>query len=86
MLGYIVFCVEIDHTCVVVYEQDKPIPLTYLPDNLNNLPGGFSNMSRVFQTILMMLFITSVCTTIMYVLKVYKVVKYHRADPTDYEQ
>ena len=43
-------------------------------------------MSRVFETILTMLFITSVCTSIMYINKVVQVVKYHRAPVEVYEQ
>lgn len=56
-----------------------------LPENLNKLPGGFANMSRVFQTIIMMLFITSICTSIMYINKVVNVVKYHRSSREIYE-
>ena len=33
-----------------------------------------------------MLFITSICTSIMYILKVYKVVKYHRESAKTYEE
>ena len=79
MLGYILFGVETENTCIVVYESNSPLPLTMLPANLDTLPGGFANMSRVFQTIIMMLFITSVCTTIMYINKVVNVIKFHRA-------
>ena len=86
VLGYILFNVETQNTCVVVWESYKPIPLTILPENLNDLPGGFANMSRVFDTILYMLFITSCATTVMYILKVYRCVKYHRASPQEYEE
>lgn len=79
VLGFICFKVETENTCVVVWDVDKPLSHEMLPDNLNILPGGFANMSRVFQTIIMMLFITSVCTSIMYVNKVVNVIKYHRA-------
>ena len=48
VLGYILFGVETDRTCVVVYESNTPLPLTMLPANLDALPGGFANMSRVF--------------------------------------
>lgn len=78
VLGYILFGVETDNTCVVVWESDKPLTADQLPENLSRLPGGFANMSYIFETIIMMLFITSVCTSIMYVIKVIKVIKYHR--------
>jgi len=78
VLGYILFGVETDNTCVVVWESDKPLAADQLPENLSRLPGGFANMSYIFETIIMMLFITSVCTSIMYVIKVIKVIKYHR--------
>jgi len=42
-------------------------------------------MSYIFETIIMMLFITSVVTSLMYILKVVKVVKYHRSSPKEYE-
>jgi hypothetical protein len=48
VLGYILFGVETDRTCVVVYESNTPLPLAMLPADLNTLPGGFANMSRVF--------------------------------------
>ena len=86
MLGYILFAVETKNTCVVVWESNKPIPLSVLPEDLSDLPGGFANMSRVFDTVLFMLFITSCATTVMYLLKVYRVIKYHRASPQEYEE
>ena len=48
VLGYILFGVETDNTCIVVYESNSPLPLNMLPANLDALPGGFANMSRVF--------------------------------------
>ena len=84
VLGYILFGVETENTCVVTYESYAPIPEDLLPPNLNTLPGGFANMSRVFETIIMMLFITSVCTSIMYVNKVVHVIKYHRSSQAEY--
>lgn len=41
-------------------------------------------MSLMFQYIIMMLFIISVCTSLMYINKVVQVVKYHRARPEEY--
>lgn len=41
-------------------------------------------MSRVFDTIIWMLFITSVCTSIMYVNKVVHVIKFHRSSREEY--
>ena len=41
-------------------------------------------MSQVFQTIIMMLFITSVCTSIMYINKVVRVIMHHRASREEY--
>ena len=43
-------------------------------------------MSKIFTTVLYMLFITSICTSIMYVLKVYFVIKYHQASVAEYEE
>ena len=79
VLGYILFAVETSNTCVVAYESNKPLSVDMLPVDLNTLPGSFANMSRVFETVIMMLFITSVCTSIMYINKVVRVIKFHRA-------
>ena len=48
MLGVLLFHVETTNTCIAAYDYDKPIPLEWLPDDLDNLPGGFANMSRIF--------------------------------------
>lgn len=79
VLAYILFGVETTNTCVVVWESYSPLPIDMLPENLNNLPSGFFNISRVFETILMFLFITSCGTSIMYVNKVVQVIKWHRS-------
>ena len=84
VLGYILFGVETDNTCVVVWESYKPLPVDMLPDNLNNLPGGFFYVSRVFETILLFLFITSCATSVMYINKVVHVIKWHRSSSEDY--
>ena len=84
MLGYILFGVETENTCIVVWESYKPLPRSILPENLSNLPGGFSNVSGVFETVLMFLFITSVCTSIMYINKVVHVIRWHRSSPEEY--
>ena len=48
VLGYILFGVETQNTCVVIYGSNRPIAREMLPHNLNTLPGEFANMSRVF--------------------------------------
>ena len=80
----ILFGVETENTCVVVWESFKPLPLDVLPENLDNLPGGFYNVSRVFETILLFLFITSCATSVMYINKVVHVIKWHRSSCEDY--
>ena len=70
MLAVIVFHVEVDHVCVVHESMDKPIPREYLPDDLDDLPGGFANMSYTFECILLFLFVTSICTSTIYIIKV----------------
>ena len=47
-LGVLLFSVETDHVCVASDESTRPIPLKYLPENLDLLPGSFHNMSGVF--------------------------------------
>ena len=84
MLGYILFGVETDNTCVVVWESFKPLPKSILPSDLNNLPGGFYNVSLVFETILLFLFITSCATSVMYINKVVNVIKWHRSSREEY--
>ena len=70
MLGVLLFRVETKNTCIVEASLDKPIPLEYLPNDLDDIPGGFANMSRIFETVLTLLFITSSITSIFYVVKV----------------
>ena len=70
MLGVMLFCVEENNICIVDASLDKPIPREFLPDNLDNLPGGFADMSLTFHTILTLLFITSTITSIFYIYKV----------------
>lgn len=48
VLGYICFGVETENVCIVVWESDKPLTHDQLPEDLNFLPGGFANMSRIF--------------------------------------
>ena len=48
VLGYILFGVETNNTCIVVNESNQPIPRELLPETINKLPGGFANISRVF--------------------------------------
>ena len=83
-LGLLLFKVETDHVCVVSYKSDRPIPLKYLPEDLDSLPGGFANMSWVFETILMMLFITSCSTSIMYITKVIVVCRHNNISEEEY--
>ena len=84
VLGYITFCVGVDNVCVVNYNHDAPVPRSMLPENLDFLPGEFADMSRIVQTIIMMLFITSVCTSIMYINKIFWVCKYQKASKEEY--
>ena len=70
MLGILLFKVETDHICVVSEKSNRPIPLKFLPEDLDKLPGGFANMTWVFNTILTMLFICSCATSLMYIIKV----------------
>ena len=84
MLGFLVFKIETDVVCVVAEESNRPIPVKYLPENLDKLPGGFSNMSWVFETILMMLFICSTCTSIMYITKVIIVCRHNNISEEEY--
>ena len=86
VLGYICFGVEVSNVCIVAWESNKPLPWALIPEDDHYLPGGFANMSTVFDTIIMMLFITSVCTSIMYINKVVQVIKFHRSSKEAYEK
>ena len=79
VLGFILFGVEKQNICIVPYPSMRPLPYALIPENLNLIPGGFANMSQIFETILWMLFITSVCTSVMYIVKVVHVIRYHRS-------
>ena len=79
VLGFILFGVETENLCIVPYPSSKPLPYEYIPDKMRLIPGGFANMSQAFNTILWMLFITSVCTSLMYINKVVHVIRYHRS-------
>ena len=70
MLAVLTFGVETSHVCVVHWGSDYPLPREYLPQNLSRLPTGFSNGTFAFETILLMLFICSICTSTVYVIKV----------------
>ena len=70
MLFVLTFGVETENVCIVHYDYDYPIPRELLPPDLSMLPGGFAKMSDVFQAILLMLFICSICTSTVYVIKV----------------
>ena len=79
MIGYILFAVDTQNTCVVSYDSEVPLPREMIPEDRSLLPGGFADMSKVFEAIIMMLFITSICTSIFYVNKVIAVIKHHRS-------
>ena len=84
MLGVLLFHVETDNICIVADESDRPIPIKYLPEDLDKLPGGFANMSWVFETILWMLFICSCTTSIMYITKVIVVCRHNNISEEEY--
>ena len=86
MLGVLLFTVEVDNTCIVEGSLDKPIPAQYLPKDLDKIPGGFANMSRIFETVLMLLFITSTCTSIFYIIKVVTVCRNQNATEDEYAE
>ena len=86
MLGVLLFKVETDHTCVVHESSHRPIPLNWLPDDMDKLPGGFYNMSRVLETILFMLFICSCTTSTMYITKVFCVCRHNNVTEEEYAE
>lgn len=85
MLGILLFKVETQNICIVAEESYRPIPIKYLPADLDTLPGGFANMSWVFETILTMLFITSTITSIMYITKVIVVCRHNGISEEEYQ-
>ena len=85
-LGVLLFCIETDNVCIVVYESDRPLPRHLHPNDLNDLPGGFANMSWIFEAVLMMLFICSFITSCMYIWKVITVCCNQDIDEDNYEK
>ena len=86
MLGVLLFNVETDNLCIVEGTLDKPIPREYLPANLDDIPGGFANMSYIFETVLTLLFITSSITSILYIVKLVYVCRNQHATDEEYNE
>lgn len=86
MIGYTLFWIEPNNICVVADKEYQPMPLELLPPDLNNTPGEFAIISYVFQSILLTLFLLSCITTGIYLIKIWTVLKWHRADPSVYRK
>ena len=54
--------------------------MEFLPEELEFLPGGITVMSRVVDTIILLIFIISIIASVMYVNKVIHVIRHHRSD------
>ena len=85
-LGVLLFKVETDHICIASPNSDKPVPREILPEDLNELPGYFYNMGWIYETVLMMLFICSSTTSLMYIIKVIMVCRNQNASEEEYAE
>ena len=69
------FAVETDKVCIVPYDSYAPLPKELIPDegDLSSMGQGFAHGSNAFETIFLMLFIVSITTSILYIIKVIRV-------------
>ncbi len=62
------------------------MPLHLLPPDLNTVPGEFAVISYIFQSILLTLFLISLITSYVYLLKIWTVLKWHKSDAEVYKR